>query len=139
MRKSFTIGGALLALAAFASTADARMMGGAGGMGMSMTHGAPISDGGGPAIRQRRRRRVPPRPAAMARRKIRTTHTATTVITPAGSTRMATTIPAPMSVAARLHWSMICCCAAIAISACWIFPMPRSVSRGVDWATRRLP
>jgi hypothetical protein len=43
MRKSVTIGGALLALAALASTADARMMGGGGGMGMSMSHGAPIS------------------------------------------------------------------------------------------------
>jgi len=41
MRKLFTIGGALLALAAFASTADARMMGGGGGMSMSpsMSHG----------------------------------------------------------------------------------------------------
>jgi len=37
MKKSLTIGGALLALAAFASTADARM-GGGGGMGMS-SHG----------------------------------------------------------------------------------------------------
>jgi hypothetical protein len=39
------IGGALLALAAFASTADARMMGGGGGMSMSpsMSHGAPMS------------------------------------------------------------------------------------------------
>ena len=43
MRKSLTIGAALLALAAFAPTADARMMGGGGGMGMSMSHGAPIS------------------------------------------------------------------------------------------------
>jgi hypothetical protein len=43
MRKSLAIGGALLALSAFASTADARMMGGGGGMGMSMSHGAPIS------------------------------------------------------------------------------------------------
>src|SRR5438477_12273669 len=45
MRKSLTIGGALLALAAFASTADARMMGGGGGMSMSpsMSHGAPMS------------------------------------------------------------------------------------------------
>jgi len=45
MRKLFTIGGALLALAAFASTADARMMGGGGGMSLSpsMSHGAPIS------------------------------------------------------------------------------------------------
>jgi hypothetical protein len=45
MRKSLTIGGALLALAAFASTADARMMGGGGGMSISasMSHGAPMS------------------------------------------------------------------------------------------------
>jgi hypothetical protein len=46
MRKSLLpIGGALLALAAFASTADARMMGGGGGMSMSpsMSHGAPMS------------------------------------------------------------------------------------------------
>jgi len=45
MRKLFTIGGALLALVAFASTADARMMGGGGGMSLSpsMSHGAPIS------------------------------------------------------------------------------------------------
>ena len=45
MRKSLTIGGALLALAAFASTADARMMGGGGGTSMSpsMSHGAPMS------------------------------------------------------------------------------------------------
>jgi len=44
MRTSLTIGGALLALAAFVSTADARM-GGGGGMSMSpsMSHGAPIS------------------------------------------------------------------------------------------------
>ena len=45
MRKSLPIGGALLALAAFASTADARVMGGGGGMSMSasMSHGAPMS------------------------------------------------------------------------------------------------
>ena len=44
MRKSLTIGGALLALAAFASTADARMMGGGGvSMSASMPHGAPMS------------------------------------------------------------------------------------------------
>ena len=44
MRKSLTIGGALLALAAFASTADARMMGGGGGMGMHVDVArAPIS------------------------------------------------------------------------------------------------
>jgi hypothetical protein len=50
MRKSLTIGGALLALAAFASTADARMMGGGGGMSMSasMSHGAPMSSMGSP-------------------------------------------------------------------------------------------
>ena len=39
MRKSLTIGGALLALAAFASTADARMGGGGMGMSSSMSHG----------------------------------------------------------------------------------------------------
>src|SRR5690348_17198539 len=38
MRKSLTIGGALVALAAFASTADARMGGGMG-MSSSMSHG----------------------------------------------------------------------------------------------------
>jgi hypothetical protein len=46
MRKSLLpIGGVLLALAAFAPTADARMMGGGGGMGMSasMSHSAPMS------------------------------------------------------------------------------------------------
>ena len=45
MRKSLPIGGALLALAAFVSTAEARMMGGGGGMNMSpsMSHGAPMS------------------------------------------------------------------------------------------------
>jgi hypothetical protein len=37
MRKSLTLAGALLALAAFASTADARM--GGGGMSSSMSHG----------------------------------------------------------------------------------------------------
>jgi hypothetical protein len=42
MKNLLTIGGALLALAAFASTADARM-GGGGGMGMSSS----ISHGGG--------------------------------------------------------------------------------------------
>ena len=40
MRKILPIGGALLALAAFASTADARMMGGGGlSTSPSMTHG----------------------------------------------------------------------------------------------------
>jgi hypothetical protein len=40
MRKLLSIGGALLALAAFASTADARMGGGGGtGMSSSMSHG----------------------------------------------------------------------------------------------------
>ena len=39
MRKSLAIGGALLALAAFASTADARMGGGGMGMSSSMSHG----------------------------------------------------------------------------------------------------
>jgi hypothetical protein len=46
MRKSLLpIGGALLALAAFAPTADARMMGGGGGMSISssMSHSAPMS------------------------------------------------------------------------------------------------
>jgi hypothetical protein len=39
MRKSISIAGALLALAAFASTADARMGGGGMGMSSSMSHG----------------------------------------------------------------------------------------------------
>ena len=42
MRMSLSIGGALLALAAFASTADARM-GGGGGMGMSLHGGGHAS------------------------------------------------------------------------------------------------
>jgi hypothetical protein len=43
MRKSLAIGGALLALAAFISTADARMTGGGMSMSASMPHGASIS------------------------------------------------------------------------------------------------
>ena len=43
MGKSLTIGGALLALAAFISTADARMMGGGMSMSAPMPHGVSMS------------------------------------------------------------------------------------------------
>jgi hypothetical protein len=65
MRKSLAIGGALLALAAFISTADARMTGGGISMSAPMPHGASISSS------MDRRAPLAPTPGVQCRQPLR--------------------------------------------------------------------